>query len=236
MSIGFSMSLTFVRIAIDIGDQTCKEETMTLHNPEATEAALSILRSGEPFQWYVVTLLALTLYAYVNEISKKNWKVVAGGLALYMVHWSVEIINALIQHFSGHALWTVPTGTAFLILVGVGIEISFMFPVIALTMCKLLPEDPRQKIWGINNRLLMALINAAVISFIEIFLAKTPAFVWVYPWWGAVTVFITVYIPFFVAAFYVYDWKPKAQKRFLLTMAAINVAALVLFAGVLKWI
>lgn len=209
---------------------------MTLHNPEATEAALSILRSGEPFQWYVVTLLALTLYAYVNEISKKNWRVVAGGLALYMVHWSVEIINALIQHFSGHALWTVPTGTAFLILVGVGIEISFMFPVIALTMCKLLPEDPRQKIWGINNRFFLALINAALISFIEIFLAKTPAFVWVYPWWGAVTVFITVYIPFFVAAFYVYDWKPEAQKRFLLTMAAINVAALVLFAGVLKWI
>jgi hypothetical protein len=184
----------------------------------------------------VVTLLALSLYAYINEISKKNWRVVAGGLALYMVHWSVEIINALIQHFSGHALWTVPTGTAFLILVGVGIEISFMFPVIALTMCKLLPEDPRQKIWGINNRLLLALINAALISFIEIFLAKTPAFVWVYPWWGAVTVFITVYIPFFVAAFYVYDWKPEAQKRFLVSLAVINVASLVLFAGVLKWI
>ncbi len=209
---------------------------MTLHNPEATEAALSILRSGEPFQWYVVTLLALSLYAYINEISKKNWRVVAGGLALYMVHWSVEIANALIQHFSGHALWTVPTGTAFLILVGVGIEISFMFPVIALTMCKLLPEDPRQKIWGINNRLLMALINAALISFIEIFLAKTPAFVWVYPWWGAVTVFLTVYIPFFVAAFYVYDWKPEAQKRFLVSLLIVNVAALILFAGVLKWI
>ena len=209
---------------------------MTLHNPEATEAALSILRSGEPFQWYVVSLFALLLYAYINEISKKNWRVVAGGLALYMVHWSVEIINALIQHFSGHALWTVPTGTSFLILVGVGIEISLMFPVLALAMCKLLPEDPRQKIWGINNRLLLALINAAFVSFLEIFLAKTPAFVWVYPWWGSVTVFLTVYIPFFVAAFYVYDWEPAAQKRFLVSMAVINVAALVLFVGVLKWI
>jgi hypothetical protein len=209
---------------------------MTLHNPEATEAALSILRSGEPFQWYVVTFLALSLYAYINEISKKNWRVVAGGLALYMVHWSVEIVNALIQHFSGHALWTVPSGTAFLILVGVGIEISFMFPVLALTMCKLLPEDPQKKIWGINNRLLLALINAAAVSIIEIFLAKTPAFVWVYPWWGSLTVFVTVYIPFFVAAFYVYDWKPEVQKRFLVTLAVINAAALVLFVGVLKWI
>jgi hypothetical protein len=209
---------------------------MTLNNPEATQTALSILRSGEPFEWYVVSLLALTLYAYINEISKKNWKVVAGGLALYMVHWSVEIINALIQHFSGHALWTVPSGTAFLILVGVGIEISFMFPVIALAMCKLLPENPDQKIWGINNRLLFAVVNAALVSLIEIFLAKTPTFVWVYPWWGALPVFITVYMPFFVAAFYVYDWKPASQRRFLVTLFFINAAALFLFAGVLKWI
>lgn len=209
---------------------------MALNNPEATEAALAMLRRGEPFQWYVVSLLALTMYAYINEISKKNWKVVAGGLALYMVHWSVEIANALIQHFSGHALWTVPSGTAFLILVGVGIEISLMFPVLALTLCKLLPEDPRQKIWGINNRLFLAVVNAALISIIEIFLAKTPAFVWVYPWWGAVPVFITVYIPFFLAAFYVYDWKPTAQRRFLVTLLVINVAALILFAGVLGWI
>ena len=209
---------------------------MALNNPEATEMALSILRRGEPFQWYVVSLLALTLYAYINEISKKNWKVVAGGLALYMVHWSVEIVNALIQHFSGHALWTVPIGTAFLILVGVGREISLMFPVIALAMCKLLPEDPRQKVCGINNRLLFAGINAALVSFIEIFLAKTPAFVWVYPWWGALPVFITVYIPFFLAAFYCYDWQPTAQKRFLVTLFVINVAALILFAGILHWI
>jgi hypothetical protein len=82
---------------------------MELNHPEATAAALSILRRGEPFQWYVVTLFALALYAYVNEISKRNWRVVAGGLALYLVHWSVEIVNALIQHFSGHALWTVPS-------------------------------------------------------------------------------------------------------------------------------
>jgi hypothetical protein len=209
---------------------------MTLNNPEATQMALSILRSGEPFEWYVVSLLALTLYAYINEISKRNWKVVAGGLALYMVHWSVEIINALIQHFSGHALWTVPSGTAFLILVGVGIEISLMFPVIGLTMCKLLPENPDQKIWGVNNRLLFAVVNAALVSIIEIFLAKTPTFVWVYPWWGAVPVFITVYIPFFVAAFYVYDWKPAAQRRFLVTLFVLNLTALILFAGILGWI
>ncbi len=95
-----------------------------MNNPEATQQALNILRSGESFQWYVITLLALVLYVYLNEISKKNWKGIAAGLSLYMVHWTFEISNALIQHFSGHALWTVPSGTSFLLLVGVGIELS----------------------------------------------------------------------------------------------------------------
>jgi hypothetical protein len=44
-----------------------------------------------------------------------------------VLHWFSEIINTLIQHFSGHALWTVPTGTAFLLLIGVGVELRLMF-------------------------------------------------------------------------------------------------------------
>ncbi len=207
-----------------------------MNNPQATDMALSILRSGDPFQWYVITLLALTVYVYINEISKKNWKGIAAGLSLYMVHWFVEIVNALIQYFSGHALWTVPTGTAFLILVGVGVEISFMFSIAGLIFSKLLPEDPSMKLLGINNRLLFAVGNAAFFSIFEIFLVKTPTFVWVYPWWGAFPVFITVYIPFFAATFYAYDWKPRTQVLFISSLFAFNALSLVVFAGVLKWI
>jgi hypothetical protein len=207
-----------------------------MNNPEATQQALSILRSGEPFHWYVITLLALVVYVYVNEISKKNWRVIAAGLALYMVHWLFEIGNALIQHFSGHALWTVPTGTVFLLLIGVGVELSLMFAIAGLVLSKLLPEDPRRKILGINNRLLFALGNAAFFSIFEIFLAKTPAFVWVYPWWGAFPVFLFVYIPFFLAAFYVHDWQPRKQLTFIGSLLGINAVLLVIFAGILNWI
>ena len=207
-----------------------------MDNPEATQMALSILRTGDNFQWYAITFLALVVYIYLNEISKGNWKGIAAGLALYSVHWFYEILNALIQHFSGHALWTVPTGTAFLILVGVGIELSFMFSISGLVMSKLLPADPKLKLLGINNRLLFAIGNAAFFSLVEIFLEKTPAFVWVYPWWGAFPVFITVYIPFFLAAFYCYDWKPKTQITFIGTMAAIDGLMMVVFVGLLKWI
>ena len=207
-----------------------------MNHPKATTQALAILRSGENFQWYVIPLLAAVMYIYLNEISNQNWKGVAAGLALYMTHWFFEILNALIQHFSGHALWTVPTGTAFLLLVGVGVELSLMFSVAGLILSKLLPADPRAKLLGINNRLVFAVANAAFFAIFEIFLAKTPAFVWVYSWWGAIPVFITVYIPFFLAAFYCYDWKPAVQRRFIGGLAALNAGMLVVFAGILRWI
>jgi hypothetical protein len=207
-----------------------------MNQPELTQQALSILRKGDQFHWIIITLFALVLYVYINEISKGNWKSVAAGLALYSVHWFYEIANALIQHFSGHALWTVPEGTAYLLLVGVGIEISFMFSIAGLTLSKLLPADPKQKILGINNRWLLVIGNALFVSLIEIFLASTPVFHWVYPWWGAIPVFITVYIPFFAAAFFCYDWKPKQQIRFIGGFFALDAVLLIVFAGILHWI
>lgn len=207
-----------------------------MNQPELTQQALAILRSGENFQWVIITLLALIIYIYTNEISKKNWKGIAAGLSLYLVHWFYEIVNALIQHFSGHALWTVPTGTSFLILIGVGIELSFMFSVAGIVLSKLLPEDPKKKILGINNRIFFAVANAALFSIIEIFLAKTPVFHWVYPWWGSLTVFITTYIPFFVVSFLCYDWKPKTQRLVIGILFAVDALMMIVFAGILCWI
>ncbi len=207
-----------------------------MNQPELTQQALSILRSGANFSWAVITLLAAVIYIYTNEFSKKNWKGIAAGLSLYAVHWFFEILNALIQHFSGHALWTVPAGTSYLLLVGVGIELSLMFSVAGLILSKLLPEDPKAKILGINNRIFFAVANAALFSIIEIFLATTNAFHWVYPWWGALPVFVTVYIPFFVVSFLCYDWEPKVQRIVILSIFGVDVVMMAVFAGLLKWI
>ena len=101
---------------------------------------------------------------------------------------------------------------------------------------RLLPADPKLKILGINNRIVFAIANAAFFSIVEIFLVMTPAFVWVYPWWGALPVFIFVYIPFFVISFLCYDWPPKVQRTFIISLAAVDIAMLVVFAGILRWI
>jgi hypothetical protein len=111
-----------------------------------------------------------------------------------------------------------------------------MFSIAGLVMSKLLPADPTLTLLGINNRLLFAIGNAAFFSIVEIFLAMTPTFVWVYPWWGSLPVFVTVYIPFFLAAFYCHDWKPKMQVTFIGTVAAADALMMFVFAGLLKWI
>lgn len=209
---------------------------MDLIHPEVTDQALQILRRWDLLQGFIIPLIMLVLYVHWNEISKKNWNGMAAAMSLYMLHWLVEIVNALIQHFTGHALWTVPGNTTFLIMIGVGIEISLMFSIAGLVASKQLLDDPKAKILGINNRLFVALANAALFSILEIPLEKSPHFAWVYPWWGAVPVFITVYIPFFCAATYSYDWPRARQKKFIGTLFVINVAMLVLFGGVFGWI
>jgi len=206
-----------------------------LNQPELTARTLQNLRKLDNLNWIVVVCLAFVLYVYMTAIEQKKWNQIAAGLALYGVHWFVEIVNALIQHFSGHALWTATGGTSFLILVGVGIEISFMFSVAGLILSKVLPEDKNLKILGINNRILFAVINAFLVALIEVPLAASPIFHWVYPWWGMITVWIFVYIPFFLAAFLCYDAKPRTNRIFLGSLYALNLVMLVVFIS-LGWI
>ena len=192
----------------------------------AGEARLWV-RSVENFNWTFIAILAFVVYVYASEWKNKNYKGIAAGLALYTVHWFYEIVNAIICHVSGYALWTVSAeSTSFVLLIGVSWELSMMFSVAGIATSKLLPDDPHKKILGVNNRVLFAVGNAALFSAIEIFLATTPAFIWVYPWWGALPVFITTYIPFLLAAFLVPQKSPRFQRRFIGGLAALDALLL----------
>lgn len=198
---------------------------------DETIAALAQVRQMDQFEWYVIFMFVVVLYIYFTE-GKKNMNIVLSALVLYTIHWFVEIINALFEHFLGNALWTVPDGSAFVLLVGVGIELSFMFMIAGIVNTKLLPEDPKKKILGLPAPLAVGLGNALLASVLEIFLARTNAFHWAYPWyiWSTWTVFLTVYIPFFVIAAYAYYWPRKKQLLFLGIGAAINIGMLIAFA------
>ena len=183
----------------------------------AAEAAKQAVRTPYHFNWTFIALLAVVIVGiWIPQWKKKNYNGMAAALALYGVHWLYEILNAVICHFSGYALWHVsPESTSFILLVGVSWELSLMFSVAGFMSVGLLPEDKDKKIFGINNRIVFAVGNALFFSVFEIFLAWTPAFTWVYKWWGAIPVFITTYIPFFLAANLIYDKPRKTQKRFL---------------------
>jgi len=193
----------------------------------AAEAAAAAVRSTDNFNWTFITLLALVVCGvYIPQIKKKNYNGIAAALALYGVHWFYEIMNAVIAHFTGYALWTVsPESTTFILLIGVSWELSLMFSVAGF-MADLMPEDKNKKILGVNNRIAFAIGNAFFFSVFEIFLASTPAFIWVYKWWGAIPVFITTYIPFFLAANLIYDKPRKTQKKFLAILWGIDAILL----------
>ena len=192
----------------------------------AADAAKAAVRDPSNFNWTTLALFAIVMIIYCNEIKAKNYRAVAAALMLYSIHWLYEIANAVICHIWGYALWTVsPESTSFILLIGVSVELSLMFSIAGFT-CKLLPEDKHKKILGINNRWFFGIGFALFCSIFEIFLAWTPAFIWVYPWWGALPVFVTTYIPFFVGAYLVYDLPAKKQWTIVGTMVAINIVLL----------
>ena len=190
------------------------------------DLAKAAVRNPSNFNWSFIAIFAFVVMIYVDEIHKKNYKAIAAALMLYSVHWLYEIANAVICYFTGYALWTVsPESTSFILLIGVSWELSMMFAVAGFTS-KLLPADKNMKILGINNRIVFAIGSALLFSLVEIFLAWTPAFIWVYPWWGAIPVFITTYIPFFLASYLIYDKEPKVQKKWIISLACVNIVLL----------
>ncbi len=208
---------------------------------QAASEALKILRDGSLFQWYVIPLFALTVYVYAAEIERQNWSLVFAGLAFWGMDWFNEIWNGLVFHFTQYApVWGAPGKTAFLILIGLNIEICFMFAIAGIAFAKMLPAKKRLKIFGVPNRLVFAIVNSIFCVIVEILLNSVHALTWDYAWWRAGApwlIFLIGYLPFFLVSFWVFDMKSFRQKITTVgAIYAVDIIALVLFLGVLKWI
>jgi hypothetical protein len=206
-----------------------------------TREAQRLLRDPDQFKWYTVTLLAFAVYAYSVEVERRRWDIVLAGLALWLMDWFNEIVNALVLHFSDRAaLWTVTGDTSYLILIGLTIEISFMFAVAGIAFAKMLPTEPGLKILGVPNRLALALGFSCFCVFVEILLHATGYFHWEYWWWNVPFVPLIVifgYLTFFLMAAYVFDL-PDARRRITVVgaLATLVGAMILLFGPILEWI
>lgn len=196
-----------------------------------------VVRSTENFNWTFIFILAVVFYVYWTEIQKKNWEIVFAGLSLYGVHWLYEIGNAVIGRIFRYPLWTVSNAsTTFILLKGVCWELSMMFMLAGIISVKMLPDDKNKRYFakngkkGISCKLAGALEMALLFALFESFLAGTSnnSFIWVYKWWGVIPVFITTYVPFFLASNYVPFMEPKKRNRFLITEWVLVAVLLVI--------
>jgi hypothetical protein len=208
---------------------------------EAASRALEILRDGSQFQWYVIPLFAFTVYVYTVEIERKNWDLLMAGLAFWGMDWFNEIWNSLVFHFTQKApVWGAPGQTAYLILIGLNIEICFMFAIAGIAFSKMLPEDKKLKILGIPNRIFFAIVGSAFCVFVEILLNQVGALTWDYPWWSAGApwlIFLFGYLTFFLVSYWVFDMESIKKKiQVIGVIYAVDVIALLVFGVILKWI
>ncbi len=209
-------------------------------SPAATQA-LKILRDASLFQWYVIPLFALVVYVYATEFEKRNWSLVFAGLAFWGMGWFNEIWNGLVFHFTQYApVWGTPGKSAFVILIGLNIEICFMFAIAGITFSKMLPVDKRMKILGMPNRLAFAIGGSLFCVFVEYLLNAVGALTWDYAWWNVGApwlIFLLGYLPFFLVSFWVFD-REKVKPK-VLTVGCIlgfDAICLVVFGVILAWI
>lgn len=209
---------------------------------DAAQSALSILRDPAQFKWYVIPLLALVFYVYTVEVEKKNWSLVLAGLAFWGMDWFNEIWNSLVFHFTGYApVWGALGGnTAFLLLIGLNIEICFMFAISGIIWTKMLLPDKKGKILGIPNRAFFAVVGSIFCVVVECILNAAGALTWDYPWWSRSApwlIFLIGYLTFFIAAFWVYDMKTIKSKLITVgTIWGVVILSLIIFIPVLGWI
>jgi len=165
---------------------------------------------------------------------------ILAGLAFWGMDWINEIINSLILHFTEFApLWCAPGKTAYLILVGLNVEITFMFLIAGIIWTKMLPEDKNMKILGLNNRWFIIITGSIFSVVIELVLNAADMLTWEYSWWNAKVPWLIIvfgYMTFFYVAFWVYDMKTMKQK--ITTVGVIYTIVLLsaIVFGSLGWI
>jgi len=206
---------------------------------DSAAQALSILRDGSHFQWYVIPIFALVVYVYSVEIERRNWSLVLAGLAFWGMDWINEIWNSLVLHFTGFApVWGAPGDTAYLILVGLNIEIMFMFAIAGIAFGKMLP-DKSVRILGIPNRIFLAVANSAFCVIVEIWLNSMGALTWDYSWWSAsspIPILLFGYLHFFLVSYWVYDMKTVRAKAITVGVVfSVAILGLAVFVP-LGWI
>ncbi len=208
---------------------------------EASARSLAMLRDTSNISWMVIPMLLLTLYVFFMELDRGNISRVLAALAFWGMDWFNEIWNGLVFHFSGYApVWGIAGNTSMLLMMGLTIEITFMFAITGIMATMGLPKDKNLKWLGINNRWWLAVVFSLLSVCVEMMLNAAGMLVWEWPWWGRQApwgIFFLGYLPFYVVCYWVYDM--DSVRKQMLAVGIIlggNVLALAIFGAWLGWL
>ena len=206
-----------------------------------TLQAERLVRDPSLFKWYAVALLAIVIYAYANEVERGRFDIIAAGFAIWLADWFNEIVNALVLQATGTApLWATTGPTAYQFLVGLNVEISFMFALAGIVYVKLLPADRHVRVLGMPNRFAVALGLSIVSVAVELFLHASGTFHWHWWWWNVASwpvIVVFGYLWFYLFAAWVYD-APSDRSRWTRVgaLAIIDLVMGLVFGVGLGWL
>jgi hypothetical protein len=155
--------------------------------------------------------------------------------------WFNEIWNALVFHFTNYAaVWAVPGGSAYQILIGLNIEISIMFAFVGITASKLLPANKGLKVLGVPNRWFIGVAGSVSFVIVEYLLNSIDALTWDYWWWNRrspLPIIVFGYLTFFMVAFWVHDM-PSVRRKAAVVSAILgfDLVSVVVFGALLGWL
>lgn len=203
--------------------------------------ALALVRDTSHFSWYVIPFLLIVLYTYFYEIDKGNWSRVLAALAFWGMDFFNEIWNGLLYHFTQFApAWSAPGDSAYLIFIGLNIEICFMFAISGIVATMAIPADKQMKILGINNRLFFAITMSILSVGVEMILNHIGALRWEWSWWNRDApwlIFLLGYMPFYVVCYWVYDMPSRRRQIIAVTtILSFDAVCMLVFGAWLGWV
>ncbi|WP_228566944.1 hypothetical protein [Nocardia sp. SYP-A9097] len=206
---------------------------------EHARVAMELVRDSSQFKWYIVPLLLVVIYIYATEVERRNWNVLFAGLALWGMDVFNEVWNSLFFHATGRApVWGATGPTAYQLLIGLNIEICFMFAIMGIAAAKMLPPK-ETRIFGLPNRPVLIAVNSAAAVGVEVVLNKVGVLTWDWSWWQPsfpFLIWLIGYVPFFTACFWVYDLPTVRRKATAVgVILGIDALAVIVF-GALGWL
>ena len=237
----------------------------------SSDTALGLVWDLSNFQWIMIPILVIVIYMIAKEVQKENWSALLAALAFWFMDWINELWNAVVYRFTGAAFWSTPgvqiapgvwePNSSLVILVGLNIEIVFMFFMTGIVSTKMFKGTIQEELAIENlgerkvfrkkrliNRIVIVFSMTALCIIIEIVLNLIGVLVW--EWNGSIAsglpniwsatnpilIYLIGYLHFWTISAIVYDCKRRWVQIAIVGTEFLIVVIAFVTMGSLGWL